>query len=116
MSVVSKPNDARTHGRTVALERFYLHGDEIEGEPGTYFCRRCDCFFGAEHFADCEMRGRIGDLALIDKDRAVLMGKSVPAWIALAADPMRAAREIRRNRRARYYRPENPRTIWNRNQ
>jgi len=30
--------------------RHYLHGDEIEDEPGVYFCVSCDKFMEAEHF------------------------------------------------------------------
>lgn len=30
--------------------RHYLHGDEIEDEPGVYFCASCDKFVEAEHF------------------------------------------------------------------
>lgn len=30
--------------------RHYLHGDEVEGKPGKYFCRFCDLAHEANHF------------------------------------------------------------------
>lgn len=33
-----------------APRRHYLHGDEIEDEPGTYFCASCDMPVEADHF------------------------------------------------------------------
>lgn len=35
---------------TSARYRHYLHGDEIEGNPDSYYCARCDLRVGAEHF------------------------------------------------------------------
>jgi hypothetical protein len=32
-------------------QRFYLHGDQLEGDPQRYFCANCDVFFDAAHFA-----------------------------------------------------------------
>jgi hypothetical protein len=34
------------------MERHYHHGDRHEG-TGQHYCRRCDAFEGAEHFAAC---------------------------------------------------------------
>lgn len=31
--------------------RYYLHGDEAEDAPATYYCKRCDVFWPREHFA-----------------------------------------------------------------
>jgi len=36
----------------VSTARYYCHGDEREGEPGVYFCRRRDLFLGAAYFAE----------------------------------------------------------------
>ena len=30
--------------------RYYLHGDEAEDSPGTYYCKNCDVFFAKDHF------------------------------------------------------------------
>lgn len=35
-------------------QRYYLHGDQVEGKPHQYFCRRCDQFADAAHFEDQE--------------------------------------------------------------
>lgn len=37
--------------RCQTLERFYFHGDESEDRPGQFFCRACDAFEPAAHFA-----------------------------------------------------------------
>ena len=31
-------------------ERHYVHGDQKEGEVGSYYCRRCRSFYDGEHF------------------------------------------------------------------
>jgi hypothetical protein len=38
-----EPRDAR--------QRYYLHGDQYEGDPLRYYCAQCDVFFSAGHFA-----------------------------------------------------------------
>lgn len=38
-----RPDDGR--------QRYYLHGDQLEGDPARYYCAQCDVFFNAEHFA-----------------------------------------------------------------
>jgi len=35
------------------MERYYLHGDAHEAQPGRYYCRGCDTFEAREHFAAC---------------------------------------------------------------
>ena len=30
--------------------RYYLHGDEAEDSPETYYCKKCDVFFSKDHF------------------------------------------------------------------
>ena len=32
--------------------RYYLHGDQKEGAPTLFFCRKCDRFQPEEHFHD----------------------------------------------------------------
>ena len=114
MSAAHKPSVKAPCNRNADKTRFYLHGDERDGQPRTYYCRRCDCFASAEHFEGCAKHGRIGDWAQIELGIDEMRGKSVPAWAALTADPMRTAREIRARRKARYCRPDNARTVWDR--
>lgn len=33
-------------------ERHYLHGDQKEGDPEMWFCRRCDHFVPEAHFSE----------------------------------------------------------------
>jgi hypothetical protein len=32
------------------LQRSWVHGDENDNSPGTYYCAFCDAFYGMEHF------------------------------------------------------------------
>ena len=32
------------------LERYYVHGDQVEGKPDEYYCRSCDAFTEESHF------------------------------------------------------------------
>lgn len=32
-------------------QRYYIHGDQYEADPGRFYCAHCDVFFDAEHFA-----------------------------------------------------------------
>ncbi len=114
MNTAHKPRAKPPRIRDVGKTRFYFHGDEMESQPGTYYCRRCDCPASAEHFEGCAKQGRIGDEAQIELGRAELRGESVPVWVVFSADPTRTAREIRARRRARYWRPRNAPTVWNR--
>jgi hypothetical protein len=36
--------------KTKAKTRYYLHGDEIEGNPGIYYCAACDLDVSLDHF------------------------------------------------------------------
>lgn len=37
--------------RSAVSGRCYLHGDQREGHPGTFYCVSCDVFYDIEHFA-----------------------------------------------------------------
>lgn len=38
-----------------ATDRYYLHGDPIEGNPDSFYCQRCDRFVDRAHFDGCEL-------------------------------------------------------------
>ncbi|MDN5923755.1 MAG: hypothetical protein L0H70_02005 [Xanthomonadales bacterium] len=104
------------HSEQSERVRYYLHGDEVEGRPDTFYCRRCDLFVDREHFVECAERAikfrGIDDAGQIAKGLGVLSGKSTPAWLILSRDPMKASREVREYRRTHYRRPAHARTVW----
>lgn len=36
-------------------ERYYLHGDQVEGNPESFYCASCDFFFDRSHFAEHDL-------------------------------------------------------------
>jgi uncharacterized protein YozE (UPF0346 family) len=54
-------------------KRYYFHGDEVEDQPGQYYCAYCDLFVNEEHFSDTTHSGS-------DKER---YDRSVKGWKVL---------------------------------
>lgn len=40
----------RVHGHDPNPDRYYVHGDQIEGAPDQYYCSHCDALVAAPHF------------------------------------------------------------------
>lgn len=88
--------------------RYYLHGDQDEGNPALFYCARCDVFTDAEHFDDPQFhRGEThGERYLGSLDRwNQRSSESKADWhrpadavnlLAVAATAERAAREAAR--------------------
>ena len=34
----------------MTIERHYIHGDQLEGDPSLFYCSACDVFFPEDHF------------------------------------------------------------------
>jgi hypothetical protein len=45
-----------THTTVSSANRTYLHGDPVEGSPGTYYCQHCDAFIDRAHFDGCTLK------------------------------------------------------------
>lgn len=55
----------------MSRKRYYLHGDR--NREGVYFCRRCDAFAPAAHFAD-------GSHGMTEVDHLRLLASSAAGW------------------------------------
>lgn len=52
--------------------RYYLHGDESEDSPGSYFCKKCDVFLPEAHFSTpC---GDVAHQAIYDRHYQSMLG------------------------------------------
>jgi hypothetical protein len=79
-----------TKGKAIeGAERYYVHADEKEGQPGTYYCAACDCFESVSHFYGPDHN------RIVDNDY-VRYKQSLKGW-----------KQVKK-RGSRFRRPENP--------
>lgn len=45
--------------------RYYLHGDQKEGDSTLFYCRRCDCFHLESHFHEEHLNSQVSDFELL---------------------------------------------------
>lgn len=118
-SLLSKHSDAAQTTTTEAEppsasrnsgNRYYLHGDVVEGEPGQCYCARCDVFWDLKHFQPVSWHKDGGDgerflssLESWNKLTASEKGNryrpaNAPNVLQVAAEAARDAREASRSR------------------
>jgi hypothetical protein len=56
--------------------RYYLHGDQKEGDPNLFFCRRCDLFKPEKHFHEEHLNSPATDFELLLQTKKELTGQS----------------------------------------
>jgi uncharacterized protein YozE (UPF0346 family) len=109
-SVAVQPTDkVNEPSSSSSRYRYYLHGDVVEGEPGSCYCARCDVFWELDHFQptswhkDGEDGGRfLSSLARWNKLTPSEKGNryrpaNAPNVLQQAAEAERAAREATRS-------------------
>lgn len=89
-------------------DRYYLHGDQEEGNPASYYCAECDLFADADHFGEPHRQPH-GERALeaierLERSPHYFSPRDPPNLLEEAMEEVKQARAAREAARSPFHR------------